>query len=108
MVRILFVCGKARARSPTAADLAGRCEGVEADFAGLSHDADEPLSPEQIAWADVVAVMERTQLARLNRIAGSALARKRVTCLDVPDRFAFMQPELVTLLQDRLKRLIPG
>jgi predicted protein tyrosine phosphatase len=41
MLRALFLCGKARIRSPTAADLAARLGGMEVDFAGLSEDADE-------------------------------------------------------------------
>lgn len=106
MTRILFVCGKGRMRSPTAAEVAGRIEGVQADFAGLSADADERVSPEQIAWADVIAVMERRQLARLKRLVGSVPGGKRLVCLDIPDTYQFMQPELVDLLAVKLRRVL--
>ncbi|MGG7566253.1 low molecular weight protein tyrosine phosphatase family protein [Rhodovulum sp. DZ06] len=105
MTNILFICGKALMRSPTAAAVAGRM-GHEADFAGLSEDADERLSAEHLAWADVIAVMEKAQLARLKRRAGGALKGKRVVCLDIPDRYAFMQPELVELVTARLSRAL--
>lgn len=106
MVRALFICGKARARSPTAADLAATLPGVESDFAGLSADADERLSTEQIAWADVIFIMERRQKARLTRLAGEALGSKRVICLNIPDRYAYMDPELVERLRPALSRAL--
>lgn len=95
-------------RSPTAADIAPRLLGVEADCAGLSADADVPLDPDQIVWADVIAVMERHQLARLKRRFGPGLRGKRLICLDVPDRYGLHEPALVALLTRRLTRLAPG
>ncbi len=104
MKRVLFICGKARMRSPTAADLARDRWGIEADFAGLSNDADEKLSTEQVAWAEAIFVMERRQKARLSTRFGPALRGKRVAVLDVPDRFGYMEPALVALLIRRLER----
>ena len=95
-------------RSPTAADIAPGLLGVEADCAGLSADADVPLDPAQIAWAEVIAVMERAQLARLKRRFGPMLRGKRIVCLDVPDRFGLHDPGLVDLLTGRFNRLAPG
>ena len=106
LVHVLFICGKASRRSPTAADLASRIPGVQADFAGLSADADERLTAEQIDRADVIAVMERRQLARLKRQFGPRLGRARIVCLDVPDRYAYMEPALVARLQPRLDRIL--
>ncbi|MDF2232778.1 phosphotyrosine protein phosphatase [Albimonas sp. CAU 1670] len=105
MTRVLFICGKARRRSPTAAAVAAERLGWETDFAGLSADADERAGPGALGWADVIAVMETSQLARLKRQLGGALKGKRVVCLDIPDRYAFMQPELVELVIARLSRL---
>lgn len=101
-MRYLFVCGKARMRSPTAADIAARYPNVETDFAGLSNDADEKLSSEHIDWADTIFVMERRQKKRLTALFGNRLRHVRVVCLDVPDRFAFNQPELCDLLRVKL------
>jgi predicted protein tyrosine phosphatase len=107
MRTVLFVCGKARMRSPTAAEIAPGLLGVEADYAGLSNDADVPISAEQIEWAAVIAVMERVQLARLRRRFGPELRGKHLVCLDVPDRYTFLQAELITLLTTRFVRLAP-
>jgi predicted protein tyrosine phosphatase len=94
-------------RSPTAAAIAPGLLGVSVDCAGLSNDADIPLEPDQIAEANVIAVMERRQLARLKRAFGPLLRGKRLVCLDIPDDFQFGQPELVELLTERLRRIAP-
>lgn len=94
-------------RSPTAAEIAPALLGVEADCAGLSEDADVILDAEQVAWADVIAVMERRQLSRLKARHGSTLRGKRLVCLDIPDIYQFGQPELVALLTRRLTRIAP-
>jgi predicted protein tyrosine phosphatase len=102
---VLFVCGKARMRSPTAAEIAPRLLGVTADLGGLSADADVVLDRDQLAAADIIAVMERAQLARLKRQFGPELRGKRLVCLDVPDRFSFMAPDLIALLTRQFARL---
>ncbi|WP_108660987.1 low molecular weight protein tyrosine phosphatase family protein [Acuticoccus kandeliae] len=106
MPNILFVCGKARKRSPTAADVAAREFGVQTDFAGLSNDADERLGLDQIEWADLILVMEKRQVARLNRQFGGHLKGKKVSCLNIPDNYEFMQPELVALIAEKLSRVL--
>jgi len=95
-------------RSPTAAEIAPSLLGIEADFAGLSADADVPLASDQLDWADTIAVMERAQLSRLKRQFAAKLRGKKLVCLDVPDDFAFRQPELVELLSRRFARLSGG
>ena len=104
MTRALFVCGKARMRSPTAADIV-LSWGVDADFAGLSYDADEKLSAEQIEWADVIFVMEARHKKRLSALFGLLLAQKRVVNLGVPDKFKYMAPDLVAVLTPKLIHL---
>lgn len=102
-MKALFICGKARMRSPTAADILAPLNGVDTDFAGLSNDADERLSIEHIEWATDIFVMERRQKSRLSQLFGQALKGKRIVCLNIPDNYAYMQPELVDLLNVRLK-----
>lgn len=106
-MNILFLCGKARMRSPTAAALVHDWPGVSSDYAGLSNDADEKVGAEQILWADLVCVMERRHADRLKQLFGAELRGKRIHVLNVPDRFDYMDPELVRLLESRL-RAIPG
>jgi predicted protein tyrosine phosphatase len=109
LIHALLLCGKARMRSPTAADIVADWPGIASDFAGLSADAAEKLSREHILWADVIFVMERRQARRLNLLHGPHLRGKRVVTLNIPDRFAYGDPDLVALLAPRLRAVLrPG
>lgn len=103
MIRMLFICGKARSRSPTAAQIASQWDGVRADCAGLSNDADDLLSVEQLEWADIIFVMEPRQKIKLNQQFRNELRGKRIINLDVPDLYSFMEPELVEILTRKVK-----
>ncbi len=76
--------------------------GVETASAGLAPDAEEQCSVELVEWADIIFVMERAHRAKLQRRFRAQLKRARVICLDIPDDYAFMQPELVVLLEKRV------
>lgn len=104
MLKALFICSQNKLRSPTAAQIFADWPGVETDSAGLNNDAVTPLSPEQIEWADILLVMEKPHLNRLRAKFRNHLGAKRIVCLDIPDEFEFMQPELVRLLEVRAGR----
>ncbi|ATH81591.1 phosphotyrosine protein phosphatase [Ectopseudomonas mendocina] len=106
MIRALFICSRNRLRSPTAEQLFGSWPGVETDSAGLAPDAEVRLSAEQVQWATLILVMEKRHRSRLMRQYRQALAGKRVICLDIPDDYAYMQPELIELLQRKLAGLL--
>ncbi len=97
-MRALFICGKARARSPTAAQIFADWPGVSTDFGGLSRDADDPLSAEQIEWADAIFTMEPRHTVRLSEQFGRLVSGRRIVCLRIRDRYTYMQPELIELL----------
>jgi len=106
MTRALFLCSRNRLRSPTAEAVFAAWPGVETDSAGLAPDAATRVSAEQLDWADVVFVMERAHQARLAAQFGAHLRHKKIVCLDIPDRYAYMQPELVTLLERKAGPLL--
>ena len=101
MIKALFICSQNKLRSPTADQVFSTWPGVEADSAGLNSDAEQPLSAEQLEWADVVFVMERAHRNKLSKRFKPHLKGKRVVCLGIPDEYEFMQPELVQLLENR-------
>lgn len=104
MTNALFVCSRNRLRSPTAEQLFAAWPGLRTASAGTSADADEPVTPELLAWADLVFVMEPVHRRRLASRFAPALRGKRVVCLDIPDEFDFMAPSLVALLRQRVPR----
>ena len=105
--RILFVCGRNRWRSPTAEQLFADHPGVECASAGLSQDADTPLSAELVAWAGTIFVMEKAHKSKLAARFRAQLAGKRVICLDIPDRYRYMDPVLVELLRAKVTPHLP-
>lgn len=106
-MNVLFVCSRNRLRSPTAEQVFADWPGIEAASAGLNHDAENPLTPELLAWADLVLVMEKAQRSRLSQKFRAHLDGVRVACLDIPDDYDFMDPALVKLLQARVPRHLP-
>jgi len=101
MKRALFICTHNRLRSPTAEHVFSTWPDVDTDSAGLGADADVPLSPEQIEWATIIFVMEKKHRAQLAAKFRRYLNGKRVICLDIPDDYDYMQPELVRLLESK-------
>jgi predicted protein tyrosine phosphatase len=53
--------------------------------------------------ADIILVMEPRQAKRLKTLPGPHLRGKRIVVLHVRDRFTYMQPELVALLEPKLR-----
>lgn len=103
MKHVLFVCSRARLRSPTAEKVFAAWNDVETASAGLALDADEPLSAELLEWAHIVFVMEKRHRAQLSRRFGRHLGGRRVVCLDIADDYGFMDPRLVALLEARVE-----
>ena len=107
MKTILFICSQNRLRSPTAEQVFANYPGLEVSSAGTNHDAENPLTAELVSWADIIVVMEKRHRAKVQRRFRAALLGQRIICLDIPDDYAFMQPELVELLGARMARHLP-
>jgi len=80
--------------------------GIEVESAGTDNDADNPLTPELVEWADLIFVMEKRHRAKLQRRFRKAL-KARVICLDIPDDYAFMDAGLVRLLEAKVTPRLP-
>ena len=66
------------------------------------------MSAELAEWADLIFVMERKHKTKLSARFGRHLKGKRVVCLDLPDRYPFMDPALVALLGMKVTRFLPA
>lgn len=103
MTNLLFVCSRNQWRSPTAEAIWRRRPGFEARSAGTSPNARKPIGPADIRWADMIFVMERKHLNRLQAEYARLLEHKPIHTLDIPDDYRFMDPELVDILEDAVK-----
>ena len=108
MLKVLFICSQARLRSPTAERVFADWPGVETASAGLNRAADNPVTPELLEWADLVFVMERAHRSKLSARFRAQLGRARVICLDIPDEYEYMAPDLIALLKARVPRQLPA
>ncbi len=106
-MNVLFICSQNRLRSPTAEQVFSDWPGIEVASAGLNHDAEVVVSGELLEWADLVFVMEKAHRNRLSKRFMKYLDGKRVVCLDIPDEYDFMDPELVRILTERVSPRLP-
>jgi predicted protein tyrosine phosphatase len=105
-MKLLFVCSKNRLRSPTAEAVFAEYEGLEVDSAGLDRGAEVPLSSEAVEWADIIFVMEKSHHSKLSKNFQPWLKDKRVVCLNIPDEYEFMEPDLVEILKKKVLPLL--
>ncbi len=107
-LKLLFVCGKNRLRSPTAEVVFLEYAGLEVDSVGVDRDAEVPIGMESVQWADIIFVMEKTHQRKLRDkfTSSSIMHNKRIVCLDIPDNYEYMQPELVVLLKKKILPLL--
>jgi predicted protein tyrosine phosphatase len=103
MKRLLFICGANKLRSPTAEHIFSTWPDLETDSAGLNTNSEQQLSSEQVEWADIIFVMEKSQHGKVSTRFRKYLKGRRIVCLNIPDNYAFMDPELVGLLEARVK-----
>ena len=105
--RVLFVCHHNRMRSATAERIFCKRADLDVRSAGTSPDALTRVNTNMLEWADLIFIMDDGQRRSLRRQFGAHPALDRIICLDIPDEFAFLQPELVDLLQTRAAPHLP-
>jgi predicted protein tyrosine phosphatase len=98
-LKVLFVCSRNRWRSPTAERIYRDDARLEVRSAGLTSDANRRLSEADLAWADLVFVMDREHRALLRERYSSCDALPLVIVLDVPDEYRYMDPALQEVLR---------
>lgn len=96
---LLFVCSRNKKRSLTAEHLLRRSPLCAARSVGTAPSARVQVREADIEWADVIFAMEHTHVEQLRKRFRTALAGREVVCLDIPDDYEYMEPDLVEALQ---------
>jgi predicted protein tyrosine phosphatase len=65
-----------------------------------------PLSSEDIEWADLIFVMEKSHQKKLAQKFKPWLKKKRIICLDIPDEYEYMEPALIELLKKKVLSIL--
>ena len=107
-MKLLFICSANVLRSPTAEAVFSAYPGIEAQSAGTNHDAETPISGDQIEWADLIFVMETIHRKKLQQRFCTLLRRRKVVVLAIPDQFAYMDPQLIKILKKKVTPYLPG
>ena len=105
-MNLLFVCSENKLRSPTGEAIFSNYEGVNAIGAGTNSDAETPVSGDLIEWADVIFAMEESHRRKISSKFSPLLKNKRLVCLDIPDNYGYLQPELIRILESRVKEIV--
>ena len=100
--KLLFICSQNRMRSLTAEKLYDGFPGYEVKSAGTELSARIPLTQEHVQWADMIFVMEPEHLERVQFEYSGLLAGKRIICLNIPDIYSYMEPDLIEELKAAL------
>lgn len=103
--KVLCVCSAGLLRSPTAAlvlsqepfNFNTRACGIGVDFALI------PVDEVLLAWADEIVCMSPAHATKLRD-----MTQKPIVCLDIPDDFAYRDPELMRLIKDNYRDQIGG
>ncbi len=98
-VKILFVCGKNLRRSPTAEAIYRNDPRLEVRSAGVSEKSRHRVTERDLAWADLVLVMERKHKARIIEAFAELDQLPRIESLEILDEYEFMDVELVELIK---------
>jgi len=98
-LKVLFICSRNRWRSLTAEKIFDGASGVHARSAGTEPGARIRVTAGHLSSADIIFVMEKKHLRRLQEKFPEAIADKKIICLNIADDYEFMQQELVDLLE---------
>ncbi|RZG71789.1 low molecular weight protein tyrosine phosphatase family protein [Acinetobacter sp. WCHAc060025] len=96
----LFICSRNQWRSPTAERVFAVGYGISTRSAGTSKHAKHTISSKDIAWADLIFVMEQKHKQNIKEKFPQLLQRKKVIVLDIPDDYHYMDEALVELLHE--------
>lgn len=103
-MNLLFVCSENRLRSPTAETVFSEYEGINVIGVGTNSDAETTVSGDLIEWADAILVMEKSHRNKVSKKFKDLLKGKKLVCLDIPDNYDCMDPELIKILKVKVPR----
>jgi len=97
-LKILFVCSRNKWRSPTAERIYRNDGRIEVRAAGISNKSPHEISSSDIAWADIIFVMEgKHKLWITSRFRDHKIPM--IKSLDIPDEYEYMDEELIELIK---------
>lgn len=100
-MKVLFVCSQNCLRSPTAAFIYGKTDGIEARSAGVDFD----IMLGDVEWADVIITMEYYHMAKIRKLFPQ-VDHKEIHVLGIEDVYSFLDPDLLAIMPNKISRWI--
>lgn len=97
-INVLFVCSKNQWRSPTAETVYRDDPRVAVPSRGTATSAKQTMRAADLAWADLVLVMEDKHRHRMLADFPGETRFLPIEVLHIPDDYQFMDPELIELI----------
>ena len=101
-MKILFICNQNQNRSKTAEELFK--DKFQTKSAGLFNSI--PVKNSQLAWADLIVVMEDEQRSELAKRFPEQYLKKQIISLNISDIYQYNQPELIKTLNSKMNKVI--
>lgn len=105
-MKLLFICSQNKIRSLTAEHMLRGVPGYAVKSAGTEPRSRIRVNEGHIGWADLIFVMEKKHRRILEENFPEALDGKRVICLNIPDKYRYMEPDLIDELKAGLTQHI--
>lgn len=105
-IKVLFVCGRNKRRSPTAEKIFRNDPRLSVRSAGTSPSSRRKIREGDLLWADRVLVMERKYAARIHAVFRDLDRLPPMESLEIPDDYEFMDAALIELLHSSMEEIL--
>lgn len=102
---ILVVCGRNKRRSRTAEYIFKNDQRFNICSVGLSPASERQIKEKDIAWADLILVMEREQASRIRKTYRH-MELPDIEVLHIADEYDYRDPELIEMLGERVNAVL--
>jgi predicted protein tyrosine phosphatase len=105
-LKLLFLCGRNKRRSPTAERIYKTDRRLKVRAAGLGETSPRQVTASDVRWADLILPMERKHAIRLKLMFPEFDPFPPMEILDISDNYKFMDRELVEILREAVEAVL--
>ena len=105
-IKLLFVCSQNRWRSLTAEKIFQGMNGYQVRSAGTEDNARIKITEGHIGWADIIFVMEKKHIRRIQDKFRDSITDRKIICLKIPDDYQYMDEDLIGLLESSVSEYL--
>jgi len=98
-INVLFLCSQNKRRSLTAEKIFEKHNKYSVRSAGTESNSRVKVTRGMLGWAEVIFCMEKKHVRRLQEKYKDIIGGKEIICLNIGDDYAFMDMELVAILE---------